>query len=263
MKMPKQRLAELQADPNDRRHGTKTGVNLGCKCEACCDARKAINAERRARQARERMGAEPKKRKSYEERRAELLMDPNDRRHGTKSGANLRCPCPRCREAAVKAMDELSERKREKVRAKPEAPRPRPRPKQGPSKDVCTVPEFLKPLMGKPSIDNAEGRCCWCGAPNATNRHHIVKRSQGKWVKDGREVSKPTVRLCGDGNASGCHGKAHSGKLHFRWVDPKPSRFTDEWSRSPLGSGHWEARESDEPCDVMAAWGEKDGWRKI
>ena len=28
-------LAELRADPSDRRHGTATGYNYGCRCDRC------------------------------------------------------------------------------------------------------------------------------------------------------------------------------------------------------------------------------------
>lgn len=125
-------------------------------------------------------------------------------------------------------------------------------------KDCCTVNELYKPLMGKPNIDNAYGACCWCGRP-ATDRHHIVKRSAGKLVIRGRELSKPTVRLCGMGNASGCHGKAHEGRLHFRWVEPAKNRFTKV---EFFGEGHWEALETAEPMKYQEAL-EMEGWRRI
>lgn len=28
-------LAEMRADPSDRRHGTATGYNYGCRCDRC------------------------------------------------------------------------------------------------------------------------------------------------------------------------------------------------------------------------------------
>lgn len=28
-------LAEMRADPSDRRHGTVTGYNYGCRCDRC------------------------------------------------------------------------------------------------------------------------------------------------------------------------------------------------------------------------------------
>lgn len=124
--------------------------------------------------------------------------------------------------------------------------------------DVCTVSELMKPMMGRPNIDNAEGLCCWCGRP-ASDKHHIVKRSAGKLVKNGREVPKPTVRLCGMGNASGCHGKAHAGRLHFRWVDFDPDVFREGVF---VGRGHWEALETSEPCKYQEALS-MEGWRRI
>ena len=125
-------------------------------------------------------------------------------------------------------------------------------------KDCCTIAAMWLPLMGKPNIDNVDGLCCWCGRP-ATDKHHIVKRSAGKLVKKGREVPKPTVRLCGMGNASGCHGKAHAGRLHFRWVESE----ADVWREgSAKGKGHWEGLETSEPMKYQEALAQ-DGWRRV
>lgn len=33
-------LAEMIADPSDRRHGTITGYGYGCRCSRCKDARR-------------------------------------------------------------------------------------------------------------------------------------------------------------------------------------------------------------------------------
>ena len=70
--------------------------------------------------------------------------------------------------------------------------------------NVDTLPEILRPLMEGPSIETP--RCAVCGAPWPLNRHHIVRRGAGKLFRDGREVPKATVMLCGSGNGSGCHG---------------------------------------------------------
>lgn len=37
----KKRLAEMQANPEDPRHGTKTGYAYGCRCERCVQAHSA------------------------------------------------------------------------------------------------------------------------------------------------------------------------------------------------------------------------------
>ena len=78
--------------------------------------------------------------------------------------------------------------------------------------------------------------CPFCGK-KATNRHHIVPRSQGGG--DGA-----TVTVCGMGNASGCHGLLHDHKLHMRYTD------------------HWEYFRSEEPVKFQDAL-EMDGWRPL
>lgn len=71
--------------------------------------------------------------------------------------------------------------------------------------------------MDAPSVES--DRCAICGRSWPLNRHHMVPRSAGELFVDGRKRPKPTIVLCGSGNASGCHGKAHSGLLHFDYRD--------------------------------------------
>ena len=115
-----------------------------------------------------------------------------------------------------------------------------------------TLSEIWWPLMGKefPRLDP----CAICGRTSPLNEHHIVKRSAGKlFDEQGREVAKPTITLCGIGNHGGdgsgrlyCHGKAHAGLLHFRWVGD------DE-------TGHLEHLLLTEPTDYLTALG-MQGW---
>lgn len=209
MKTNAQQLADLMADPGDKRHGTRRGVELGCRCRLCCAERERLNAKRR------------------DDGRAK---------------------------AAEKAAEARAKRELKASYPKPPARR---KPRK-PSKDVCTVDAILLPMMGKPSIDNEARVCCVCGKP-ATNKHHIVKRGAGKLVVNGREVAKPTVRLCGMGNASGCHGEAHDGKLHFRWVE---AVCADRSSGYVTTGGHWEFLLLDEPAKYQDALA-MDGWEAL
>lgn len=108
-----------------------------------------------------------------------------------------------------------------------------------------TMPEMFWHLMDGPSIEGAT--CAVCGRMRPLNDHHVVFRSQGKLFREGREVPKPTIRLCGIGNTGTdyCHGKAHHGLLHFDFRD-----------------GEWWVLETREPCKVQEAW-DMDGWRKL
>lgn len=70
-------------------------------------------------------------------------------------------------------------------------------------KDVCTVNDLLRPMMGRPSVRRPY--CAVCGRAGVPlNQHHVVRRGAGRLVAGGVEAEKPTVTLCGSGNASGC-----------------------------------------------------------
>ena len=200
---------------------------------------------------------------TYESKRR-FLANPDDRRHGTVTGYNHGCRCERCSEAgrakAKERRDRYYEKKLEKIRAAREREKSLAKAERKRVKkfECCTVDELYKPLIGKPNIDNVDHVCCVCGKP-ASNKHHIVKRSAGKLVVDGREIQKPTVRLCGSGNASGCHGKAHKGLLHFRWVEG------EKCNNAPLrwyGGGHWAYLLTDKPAKYQEALG-MEGWRRL
>lgn len=83
-------------------------------------------------------------------------------------------------------------------------------------------------------------RCTMCGAsivdqPSAI--HHRVAKGMGGSAK--LERASNLVRLCGNGNADGCHGKAHSnpqwarnhGWIVSRSIDPEevPVDMHDGW----------------------------------
>lgn len=49
------------------------------------------------------------------------------------------------------------------------------------------------------------GVCEWCGHARATQLHHRLYRSRG-----GLGLLVNAAALCGSGNHTGCHGRAHS-----------------------------------------------------
>lgn len=123
---------------------------------------------------------------------------------------------------------------------------------------VTTMPAYLWPLM-----DGCTVRlpfCAVCGRTRPLNQHHVVRRSAGQLVRGGIVVPKPTLTLCGSGNTGGCHGAAHDGRLHFRWVKAP----TGDWRyfKTVADGGHWEYLRTDEPCRYAEAL-EIDGWREI
>lgn len=103
-----------------------------------------------------------------------------------------------------------------------------------------TMPGIYWPLMDGPTVKAPF--CVVCGAARPLNQHHVVPRSRGELYRDGKKLEKPTLTLCGHGNASGCHGEAHAYRLHFRVNDGRweflrtdvPTRYEDA-----LGMGGW------------------------
>lgn len=124
--------------------------------------------------------------------------------------------------------------------------------------------EMLWPLMRSPSIRS--DRCVVCGRSYPLQQHHIVRRGAGILVMHGVEVPKPTITLCGFGNALTdpdgrylCHGLAHHQMLHFRWVEDESDGLRPLSSR---GGGHLEFIRLDEPTRYEDALG-MGGWRRV
>lgn len=129
---------------------------------------------------------------------------------------------------------------------------------------VDTLPEVLRPLMAAPSIRTE--RCAVCGRYAPLNQHHMVRRGAGGLYRDGVEVPKPTITLCGLGNnladADGhpyCHGLAHANRLHFRWVETE--QRTELWNTTCRGE-HLEYLLLDEPTEYARAL-DMPGWRPL
>lgn len=173
---------------------------------------------------------------SWEKKRA-FLDNLDDKRHGTNTGYHIAyCTCDKC-EAY---RSEYNRKKREQAKARAEAKkaaleekRKAYKPRVNP-KDVCTVDEVFKPMLGKPSIKAPY--CVVCGSTKNLEQHHPVKRSEGVWIRDGREVKKPTLTLCRK-----CHGKVHSkgGLMWFRWRNTSGGDWVDG-TASVSGSGVYE-----------------------
>lgn len=123
---------------------------------------------------------------------------------------------------------------------------------------VTTLAQMWWPLMKAPSIETEY--CAICGRTWPLNRHHMVKRSAGAFYRDGVLVKPPTITLCGSGNASGCHGLAHQGRLHFRWVEADAGR--EGWYITHVKGGHLEYLLTDEPESYLDAL-KMDGWRPL
>lgn len=128
--------------------------------------------------------------------------------------------------------------------------------------DVTTMADMWVGLMAAPSVETPF--CAVCGRTGHLERHHMVPRSAGRLFRGGVEVEKPTITLCGFGNAGGCHGLAHSGLLHFRWVatDAVGGGF-GRYRRMECGDGgHLEYLLPREPVGRLAALS-MPGWRRL
>lgn len=176
-----------------------------------------------------------------------LLSDPSNPRHGTIGAYNDGCRCGKCGQAR---------RVYRGVKDKP-APAERTAPKY----DVCTVSDIYLPMMGKPSIDNVGGCCAICGEHEAEKRS-VLGSDAGKVVFEGRELKRPTVRLC-----EKCHGLAQTGRLHFRWVETESQKkrsggLMDNYAQFKITGGHWEYLTTRTPCDYLTAL-KKRKWKRI
>lgn len=125
-----------------------------------------------------------------------------------------------------------------------------------------TLPQYLRPLMEGVTVRTPY--CAVCGRVQPLNQHHVVRRGAGKMYRDGREVGKPTVTLCGFGNnlhdSEGreyCHGLAHANRLHFRWA--KSEQPCGKHYNAHVSGGHWEYLKTDEPVKYSEAL-KMDGW---
>lgn len=129
-------------------------------------------------------------------------------------------------------------------------------------------------LMLAPSV--RKSYCMVCGKTEPLNQHHCVFRSAGELHDPhGRKLSKPMLTLCGNGNASGCHGAAHEGRLWFRYVNTNLAddfgmkrRYKKPLYGCPQG-GHWEylllptglKEYTNNPNATYSDAIELDGWR--
>lgn len=126
-----------------------------------------------------------------------------------------------------------------------------------------TLPLYLRPLMDGCTVRT--DHCVVCGRTRPLNQHHVVRRGAGNLYRDGARLDKPTLTLCGSGNASGCHGLAHEGRLHFRWVPMNAMRknvvaLSDK--TITFGAGHWEWKLFDDPTRALDALQTEEGWHR-
>lgn len=128
---------------------------------------------------------------------------------------------------------------------------------------ISTLPKILHPLMEAPSVKL--NHCAICGRPYPLEQHHLVRRGAGKLFRNGKEVKKPTISLCGFGNnlrdSNGrfyCHGLAHHQMLHFRYV------YNPLFVEGLYGAevGHIEFLITKEPTKYEDALN-MDGWKTL
>lgn len=95
---------------------------------------------------------------------------------------------------------------------------------------------FRNALLGKPDVVSRPF-CAICGA-RAADKHHVLQKGAGGSRSD---ADIPLMRLCGSGNADGCHGLVHAHVLHVYWDDAKGG-WVFYLSPEPMGDLEcWEA----------------------
>ena len=73
------------------------------------------------------------------------------------------------------------------------------------------------------ATERADGQCEGCGRYGELNRHHRRFRRRG-----GKTTPENHLLLCGMGNASGCHGKAHSADPPEGWAISQYDKRPDD-----------------------------------
>ena len=94
---------------------------------------------------------------------------------------------------------------------------------------------FLARLLDKPDV-TLMPFCAVCGRP-ARDKHHVVQKGMGG-VSAEADSRIPLVRLCGQGNGSGCHGRLHQRVLHIYWEDGRDDEepgYVFLFTREPMG----------------------------
>ncbi|WP_300345186.1 HNH endonuclease signature motif containing protein [Nesterenkonia sp.] len=71
--------------------------------------------------------------------------------------------------------------------------------------------------------ERADGKCEGCGRIAPLELHHRRFRSRG-----GKHTVSNLVALCGWGNHTGCHGKAHSADPPEGWAISQYGKYDDE-----------------------------------
>lgn len=83
---------------------------------------------------------------------------------------------------------------------------------------MSAIPEKVRETV----LARAGGRCEGCGKSAPLELHHRRFRSRG-----GEHTVENIVALCGWGNHTGCHGKAHS-------TEPPQGWAVSRWGTDPL-----------------------------
>lgn len=103
---------ELRENPDDPRHGTTNGYGVGCRCDRCRVAMKRysgryfkeneelIKEKRRLYYRNNKANVRKSQVKRYEEYVYQMQQDPNDPRHGTRTGYTYGCRCDKCKAAS-------------------------------------------------------------------------------------------------------------------------------------------------------------------
>lgn len=91
-----------------------------------------------------------------------------------------------------------------------------------------TWPKSVKATIG----ERSQGVCEGCGERRGENIHHRKFKSRG-----GENTVENAILLCGFGNSSGCHGRAHSGDgAELGWAVPRYAR-PELWPAHRFGVG--------------------------
>ena len=223
MKSYATRLAEMQADPDDKRHGTTYGYSIGCRCDRCKAAWQEYSRDYYKRRTAKKWAEQEMKktrRPKLEPYRNPVLAEKREK---------VKRPAPK--DICTLNDEMLAMMKGHSVTA-----------------DHCVICGRSEPLNQHHIVPRSAGELIQGGVKMRKPTITLCGIGNNLHDANGRTF---------------CHGLVHHRRLHFRWRRGSEYYTIDSVdSASVRPNGRWEYLITDEPTKYSAAL-QMDGWQPL